>query len=300
MRRLFLIALIAGVLWFGLKDWGYRTALSQGTPSLPPEAEYAGSQVWVGFPEATPPGAWETPWGVDLFAVLPPSAAAHRHGLVSAAHDKTRKHFEDSLSGLAVPLAGVMPVYAPYYRHASAVHSGKQLAAYRVTTASDLSGAFNAYLETHSQGRGFILLVSPGMNGAVDGLLETISKDDQLRNRFGGVILLGKDEPGALEASCSDAMEGDCIISAEVRASGNMLSFLTPSLPRRPVRYTLKDGDELAVTLAARAQSLSVWLDANAPKPAEPLGGFDDMEVVEIAPIRNPGDVDQPDEAEED
>ena len=87
-------------------------------------------------------------------------------------------------------------------------------------------------------------------------------------------------------------MLGDCLIIGAVEPQGSWIQWLAPRLYRSSAEFTFKDNDTLEATLAERNTKLSIWLDKNAPKPAEPLGGIEDIEVVEVAPIRRPGETD--------
>jgi len=73
MKRLGLAIILLAAAWFGLKDMAMRAYLTQGGPSLPDPLSYTAPEHWATQPETIPPGAWETPWGIDAFIVLPPA-----------------------------------------------------------------------------------------------------------------------------------------------------------------------------------------------------------------------------------
>lgn len=291
MRRALIACLGIIVLWFGLKDWVYRTINSQGEPLIAEQLDYSDAAAWIERPAIPPPGGWETPWGVDVFLVAPPSTRPAKNGEILIG--------DNTIDAALVAFDG-LPVYAPRYRQPSPAVRRRDTSPYDDHSRADITAAFDQYLETDNLLRGLLIAVPEGHEALVEDSLAEIRADADLRQRFAGVLSLtaGADQPPeALDGViCSDAMEGQCVIAAAMPGKRSALGILTPTLPAPPRSYALADAEAATIAVSSRAALLSEWLDEALPKPAEPLGGFDTMESIEIAPIRRPG---QTDEAED-
>ncbi len=287
MRRAIVVVAVAAILWMGLKDWAYRTFYMQKDPIETSEPVYGALENWALRPVEAPPGAWESPWGVDLFVLPPIRRAPHPPGVVSFDHERSRGETEAFL-GRLLDVLGDAPVYAPYLRHGSPVH--KESADFAEMTETDAVAAFRSYLEEDNLKRGFVLIAPPSMTEPVQSVLASFAGDDDVRQRFGGVVWLGPETAGLEDLECSDGLVGQCLIEVPMKSGVPFLQRLMPNLPRPRLKHHLTDPEAAQVSIANRVAFLSTWLDENAPKPAEPLGGLEEMESVDVAPIRRPGD----------
>ena len=189
-------------------------------------------------------------------------------------------------------LAPAGPSYSPIYRHPSA-SATSQTHAWDVAR-DDLAMAFERYLYTKNQMRGILLVSAPDTEALVAPILQRIESDPRLLERFSGVVWLQEASTAPdIDVRCSPAMQGDCEIVAEIRRKSSWTRWILPQMPRKPVRFDISAKEGLGTKLAQRNTKLSIWLDEFAPKPAEPLGGIEDMEIVEVAPIRRPGETDE-------
>lgn len=293
MRRVFLICFISVFLWFGLKDWTYQTFYSQGPAINTVTPDYAEADNWAARPDTPPPGAWERPWGVDVFLLLPPSSAPAKHGLIGPDNKSARNDMTRSAEIFSDMLANAGPVYAPLFRQASPALRTKDKAAFDALMLTDIQAAFAYYLNEDNRGRAILIATSPGTETLLQAINARILTDPSLAERIAGTVVFSnprhKSETALTLAPCNESLAEQCLIPFLVQRKPGWFSWLRPNLPVMHVRYRLAKNDEAPHILAARADAISLWLDANAPKPAEPLGG---LEMIEIAPIRLPGETD--------
>lgn len=277
--------LIAVVGWFVLKDPVYRHLTK--TDDLAVEAlDYSDPASWLSRPDTAPPGGWETPWGVDLFVVAPRPTQVTGVSVAVVAPLSSEGSF---VSEIAKSYSD-SEVYAPQLRYPSA-RIGKRIPDEAIARLSDdVMASLTEYLSEDNRMRGFVLLVPSNLMSATQPALELIENDPSLLERFGGVIVLGKPLDLEIDLACSEAFSGDCAALAGLQMKRGALSFLFPSLPTQTARYELRDEETFADLLKGRMSQLSIWLDEALPKPAEPLGGLETMESIEIAPVRRPGD----------
>lgn len=259
--------------------------LTQGEVQTLPALDYTFAEAWESQPSETPPGAWETPWGVDLFMVYPTPRVNSPHGLIDAEAAVTHP----SYTKLDVEIREALPsdafVYVPKYRPPSSTTTPE--AAPPVT--DDLIRAFEAYLGNPNRGRAIMLVGVGETDQQITPLLARLSQED-LRNRFAGLVHFSTREGLETDAAfselqCSPALEGACYQSVLMESSRPLGDHLLPRLPNLRAEYSVLDPDGTAVAIAVQQSAVSIWLDTNAPKPAEPLFGF---EAIEIAPIYTP------------
>ena len=291
MRRTLLIVALGLALWFGLKDWAIRVIMSQGTAIQSAAVDYALPESWALRPDTIPAGAWETPWGVDVFLLLPPVTSPTRHGIIGPENGIVQKETQRMAALFSVALAKAGPVYAPRYRQASPAQLKRDQPNGIAAMVSDTQSAFSHYLEADNRGRAILLAVTPGAEPLLETINARILGDDQLQDRIVGTVVFSSPASRADDlltgAPCNESVSDICRIPVAIRTRHGWLSWLSPNLPTKPVRYRILASDNMPEQLADRAKLVSAWLDANAPKPAEPLGGF---ETIEIAPIRRPGE----------
>lgn len=170
----------------------------------------------------------------------------------------TRRDPEDIAAALDV----IGPVYAPKLRAPN--------------FADDAAAALQEYLEVNNNGRAFVIASNQPLPAST---VPVINADPMVRARFGGVLLLDGQEtafaPGVNPASvCSDRFGAGEVCAAPVEIKRTDSEWVIAG--EGPVGGAVIDG-------------FADWLDASAPKLAEPLG---DLEEIEIIDIRRPGQTD--------
>ncbi len=283
-----LIALIAA--WFGLKNTAYNMWMTRGAVEIPAALDYTTAQSWASQPTETPSGAWETPWGVDIFMVYPSPRLASPHGLidpeVALAHPSHARLQDEILKALPTDAS----LYVPKYRMISNAERPDTLTR---LVADDLSAAFDAYLANANRGRGVMLVVIGDTHEAIDPLLDRLQMDD-LQHRFAGLIHIApspSQEPDRYDTlMCSPGLERACFQAVEVETQHSLMEHLFARLPNMRPDFVILDAEGVAAAIAAQTAQVTYWLDTYGPKPAEPLFGF---EAIETAPIYRPGE-DQP------
>lgn len=274
--------------WFGLKNFVYNVMMTRGASDTFTSPDYGHVDGWASQPEADTPGAWVTPWGVDIFLVYPASRVVSKEGMIEAklgfAHPSHLKLHDEVMAALPADAS----VYVPTYRALSNARSSQQ-ARFAPTSAEDLQAAFEAYLAGLNRGRA-IMLVSVGDTAKqIEPLLERLQMED-LQYRFAGFVHMtadAHDDESYQSLSCNPALSGACYQSVALKAARPIGDHLLPRLPKLRANYGVIDSEGTATAISAQSEQVSVWLDANAPKPAEPLFGF---EAIESAPIFRPGE----------
>jgi len=286
-----LAALLPIIAWFLFKDLAFAAWVGRGEPIQPQALDYAETASWAKRPDVLPEGAWQTPWGVDAFVIVSPPDMAATSGWVSATSEDSRSGFDERVSGVAATLPPEMGLYAPAFHFASAAtgRAGTNRLQSEIETA--LVDAFSAYLENDNRGRAIKLVVTDRSLPLANAVLARLQEDD-LRNRFAGLIVL--DGQKLSESTlprvplCSPGATPSCVAQFDLEVQGPTLPFLLPSLPGWRGTETIVDARTVRAEIADRSAAVSQWLDNNAPKPAEPFGDF---EEIDIAPIYRPGEI---------
>lgn len=290
-KKWLILALTLLAVWFLGKNWAYRSIVGMSEIPNQDNPSYSGTENWIYLPASSPPGAWKDPWGVDLFLIpSPPSVKAGR-GLVGSLHPQTLDSMKVRSRKTADLLSTEDHVYAPVYRHPSPI--GRSHSEMWEVSRSDILSAFQQYLTEKNNWRGIVLVAEPDTHDLYQPVLERIYSDPRLLERFGGVVTLTSKDHTPANIRCSDALAEDCQLIGTVTRRTKWYRWLIPTLYRSPLVFEIDDAPTLAAQIDEREEQLSIWLDAHAPKPAEPLGGFEDAEVVGIAPIRRPGETDE-------
>jgi|GEM_PF-1392677 len=287
MKRLGLAIIILAAAWFGLKDMALRAYLTQGAPSLPDALSYTAPEHWATQPETVPPGAWETPWGIDAFIVLPPTGLNHKHGLVPADNEDAVRDTLRALQKLSPAIPGDTPAYAPFYRAPSRVNTPELATQMAAQASADILTAFELYLQEANQGRGILLIRAQSAAAYTGPLLERLQQEN-LSNRFAGLISFGpegKNTPDT-ELVCADILGGACHQNVETSTSFSPIRLFTPNTGARVPELNVIDATGVAEAIKVQAANVSVWLDETQPKLAEP---FFTTTVIETAPIFRPG-----------
>lgn len=286
MSRLLLALLLIIALWFGLKDWGYRMLLSQGSPAVAAAPDYGTREAWLLHPVELPDPVWEAGWAVDVFFVPAPGAAPLGHGTVAAASPAMQDDVARASAAMLDSLGAAGPVFAPAYRVASPASAADGLTA---ESLDDIRAAFAHYLDARNNGRAVLIATAPGMAAPVaEAIAPRLGDDLLLADRLAGhVAFVTGDAPEGL--ACSPAPGLECPLVVPVSAQRGWSGLVAPHLRRQSVVYSLEEPDAAATEIADHAAAVLAWLNDNAPMLAEPLEGFDS---IEVAPIRRPGEVD--------
>ncbi len=285
MSRLLLALLLIVALWFGLKDWSYRMLLSQGSPAMAPAPDYGTRDAWLLHPIELPAAVWDSGWAVDVFFVPAPGAAPLGHGMIAAADPAMQDDVIRASAEMLDSLGAAGPVFAPAYRLASPASAANGLTA---ESLEDIRVAFSDYLDARNNGRAVLIATAPGMAAPVaQAIAPRLDDDLLLAERVAGhVAFVTRDTPQAL--ACSPAPGLDCPLLVKVSAQRGWSGLVAPRLMRQPVAYRLADPEETSAQIAAHTAAVLAWLNDNAPMLAEPLEGFDS---IEVAPIRRPGEI---------
>lgn len=186
------------VLVLAFQDVWFRMAIRPPgqfvTSHTPPAPDYSKRTSWALFPATQPPGAWETPWGVDVFFIH--SVSAYDGDAWNEAIDNpdSRKRLDNHiLPNEAAPFLKAGPVYAPRYRQA-ALEAELQVGAdsdgaFEIAY-DDVLSAFDAYLKDDNRGRG-ILLVGVGQGGLyATRLLKDRFQSEDLKMRLAAAYII--------------------------------------------------------------------------------------------------------------
>ncbi|WP_299950435.1 hypothetical protein [Hyphomonas sp. BRH_c22] len=266
MKRVLLAIGILFVLAVGLGPWAYRTLFAPGEPLALPAFDYRTTDSWAALPAEVPAPVWKDGWAVDVILIAPDAGLAPRSE-AELASQTTRAGAQ--AKRMAESLAAVGPVYAPLFR--------------RDSEQTDLSTAFQQYVDTHNRGRAFVIATDHTLTAEA---FAGLKADDTLRERFGGFLRLtrdiGSDDPfpaidgaASLKDYCPDQYSelSDCQPIVRIGRQDGMMIVAQDS----PV-----GGDNLS--------GLTSWLEANVAKTAEPLGSLEEVEIIDI---RRPGDTDE-------
>ena len=270
MNRKLVIAVTAILLaiTIGGVVWSTRPAPAVTGAALP-TFDYASGDSWAVAPATPPPAVWEAGWDIDVVLL------AREAALVSddrSPLEKRRDKAAESLNELAAAFNSIGPVYAPFLRAAS--------------VEADMAEATLGYFTEDNRGRAFVIAADAPLPRDV---AEAIIADPLLRDRFAGILYFGDAANPQRFAEGIEALnvcsrrykpEDGCVIDIELRRSGGKAVFA---------------GDG---AIGGRLVSgLSPWLNDRASKLAEPLGDFEEVEIVDI---RRPGETDEALEAAED
>ncbi|MEO9969989.1 MAG: DUF3089 domain-containing protein, partial [Hyphomonadaceae bacterium] len=237
-------ALLVGVFaWFGLKNPAYNTLMQRGDLDIPSQLDYTPQESWAIIPDEQPAGAWETPWGVDIFLVFPSPRNDTKHGLMlpndAFAHSSQLALSEEIQTALPEGTS----LYAPKYRSLSNTAS-KSTKDMQVLASGDLEAAFQSYLEVDNRGRA-VMLVSIGDTAPlISPILERLQLED-LQHRFAGLVHFTPD--AAQDAShfdaltCSPGLEGACFQSVPIQEERPLTDQILARLPNTRAHYKILD-----------------------------------------------------------
>jgi hypothetical protein len=189
-------ALLVGALL--MQDTWFRMAIHPpgrfATSKTPKAPDYASRDAWAIFPDAPPPGAWETPWGVDVFFIHSTSAYAGDAWNEAIDNPVSKARLDDHiLPNQAAPFLKAGPVYAPRYRQAALdaeLNVGADSDGAFEIAYDDVLTAFDVYLKEHNRGRG-IIVAGVGQGGlyAIRLVRERFQSDD-LKDRLAAAYVI--------------------------------------------------------------------------------------------------------------
>ncbi len=160
----------------------------------PPRPDYAQATAWSARPERPPPGAWESPWGADVFYVQPTSAyAGDDWNTPIDDHRANRVLRQVILPNHASAFGEAAPLYAPLYRQAplyAEMTPGAEASQSLDLAYTDVLRAFDAYLATDNRYRS-VILVGEGQGGLhVLRLIKERFQDQPLKDRLAAVYVI--------------------------------------------------------------------------------------------------------------
>jgi hypothetical protein len=196
----------------------------EATPAPP---DYALDAAWAVRPASPPPGAWETPWGVDVFFIHPTSAYG-RSWNVAIDHPRSVERLTETLLPVhAQPFGAAGPIYAPRYRQAGLYAEraeSSDAAGARALAYSDVERAFDHYMASHNQGRGVMVVgVGQGASHAAE-LLRRRFADDAMRRRLAAAYLIDGETPanaGLPVPFCETASDIQCVAAWTTSVGGS-------------------------------------------------------------------------------
>lgn len=289
-RWMVIVAALALVLaWFGLKDVLWRASLSGMTSQAVRAPDYDSGQDWLARPEVPPVAVWQAGWDLDVVLVPPRSSVGSGPGEVSLDDVKARRSIDTKAGPLVGILSSAGPVYAPRIRAPSPFDREGDWS----LAVTDFEAALEHYLAYDNHGRAFALAVpedAAPLGASVwrmrGGMPETIQA------RFVGLIALGTSghDPADLPLCGDDAVPCQLVLAAHPRS--HAIASLRPSLPGQSAALVIDDPVAADQALIDWHAGMLAHLENAVARPAEPIG---DTEIVDIAPIRRPGEATESD-----
>lgn len=255
MKRFLPIVLIALLLVVAIAAavWSIRPREPITVAALA-DFDYAEPQSWAVRPGTPPPAVWEAGWDIDVLIL---SADAATEPGESDTEERRIQASAKTLDSLSAAFTQIGPVYAPLLR--------------RESMLTDTAAALEHYIDEDNRGRAFVVATDAPLPSV---FAEKLSADNLLRDRFAGVMTFGDSAdtagfaPGTnMQDVCSRRYEGSetCTQAIELRRSGSGYAAT---------------GDNGAGD--ALVGGFTNWLHGNASKLAEPLGDFEEVEIVDI------------------
>lgn len=217
------LALVLLVAYLFGRDALFRMAIqppghfsAQAAPSPP---DYRQAASWAIRPEHPPAGAWETPWGVDVFFIHPTTAHAGdawNAAIDDSAATATLEH--DVLPNHAAPFQHAGPVYAPRYRQAALwaeLNPGGDSDKAFELAYQDVLRAFDSYVANDNRGRA-IMVAGMGQGGLhALRLLRDRFQDGDLEQRLAAAYIIDAALPAA--APRREIVQPVCDRHADIR-----------------------------------------------------------------------------------
>ncbi|WP_370172592.1 MULTISPECIES: DUF3089 domain-containing protein [Hyphomonas] len=275
MKRLTVLIALAAVLAIGAGPWVWNTFISPRPQLELDPMKYTEDSSWSALPVQEPEAVWSGGWGVDVFLISEDSALS---GTTQVALQKKEQRGRRQAQSLKSSFEKIGEVYAPLYRNA-AVHD-------------DVTRAFETYLRRDNRGRALIIAHD---RPVPDAILARLEQDSSLRGRFGGFLSISDTKDGipSLSTSASEAGNSDPTPYCNERLNDvTSCQIVVPAHREKGLWVLTSEGVPGGEIVA----SFPEWLEANVGKMAEPLGDFEEVEIVDI---RRPGETDENSAADE-
>jgi len=286
MSRLKILAPAGAILllfaWILLKDALALAIQPAGATAPGPAPDYADPASWLSAPETPPPSLWEEGWDIDLFLLPALAKAWQAPGIIDPAAADYRAEQAETVAALMPALAATGPVYSPALR----LPSPASVPGDWSPAASDLGAAIGHYFDTLNRGRALAILVPDGdqpLAGALKAALAGRSEIEQAR--IVAVIALGGADERVASPLAGCAYGPDCPLALPVSQAPDLLARLRPQPPGGVHPFRLDAPEAFGAELTALRADWLDRLEDGVPRPAEPLGGF---ETIEIAPVYTP------------
>lgn len=262
-----LVAMIAGAI-FHVATLRQAPAPAFNRSMAPDAPVYTDKSSWFAKPLVQPAGGWEKPWGIDLFWINDKNPSYKGGWNAPTDWAGNQAEFNEDLIWIE-RVKSALPTYAPKIRTAANL-SGTEFDTKSADALEqeDVLAAFDVYGNEFNLMRGLIIGGrGAGAKLAADLYSQRIQNAPSFENVF-GIVVIADAEPSALDAFAS-------------------MSACTDETTSFPCLFDITglNTEERATQLTLLAQSLSIALDTNAPKPAAPLAP---MEFIDIAPINKP------------
>ncbi|MEM6626616.1 MAG: DUF3089 domain-containing protein [Pseudomonadota bacterium] len=265
VRTWAIILACALILLFALGLIGFRNNLFRWTINpqspyqtyIPPDApDYADPESWALRPETQPPGAWERPWGVDVFFIHPTSDYDGDEWNAPIDDPEAADRLDQSvLPNHARPFGAAGPIYAPRFRQATlfANLTLRDDADQALELAyADVLSAFDAYMAADNRGRA-LLVAGVGQGGLMaQKLLADRFQDEPNRTLLVAAYIIDAAVPlDAFETSlstlapCRTPQDIQCVISWSAVTDGDSQDA---ERVRNRFRTWTPEGDLISVT----------------------------------------------------
>lgn len=206
------LIIVAGLIfYFAGAPARYRSSIEPTFSFTLPNSEapdYELAKSWAIYPDNKPEGAWETPWGVDVFFI---------HGTTSDTADFWNIPVDDlgsqvklqseMLPNYARPFQAIAPVYAPQYRQATlhAIYNKNSNSNKALNQAYlDVEKSFDTYMKDRNQGRA-IIVAGIGQGGLIARrLLSERFSTDIMKRRLVAAYLIESPTPASFVKDTSN------------------------------------------------------------------------------------------------
>lgn len=276
MKRYWILIALAAVLVIGAGPWIWNTIISPKPQLDLSPLKYNEDSSWSALPVQDPAPVWRDGWGVDVFLVSKDSAL---RGKSQSGLQKRERKAREQAQALKASLQEAGEVYAPLYRDNA--------------RNDDVTRAFETYLRRDNKGRALILAHDVPLPPSVLGRLE---QDENLRERFGGFLSISDTRQGipSLKEDAGESSEDTPLPYCTPRlVEADSCQMIVPAHKVKGLWVIAEEGVPGGETIA----EFPAWLEENVGKMAEPLGDFEEVEIVDI---RRPGDTDERREKEDD
>lgn len=255
MNRKLIIALVAVLLAIGLAGviWTNREKPVVAGPPLP-SFDYAEADSWAVRPETKPPAVWEMGWAFDVLVLASDAALGTGE---SDAGGRARTKAADKAADLAAAFDDIGEVYVPFLRESD--------------LSGDLTAALTAYLANDNRGRALLVATDLPLTPEA---AAAFTADPLLRDRFAGVLVFGE---AAEAAGFPAATDMAAVCSRRYESAGGCT--LVAALDKQGGKYALTGQ---AAGGGKLVNGFIPWLNDRASKLAEPLGDFEEVEIVPI------------------